>query len=124
MVHDEKNEECMRGDIFQADLGTNGEGCEQAGVRPVLILQNNKGNAHSNTTIIAPLSSKKKTNQPTHCFVAKGNGTGLSLNSYILLEQIRVISKQRLKEKLGNLSEDDMKKVNKAIAISLGITIA
>ena len=42
-----------KGDVFMADLGW-GEGSEQGGVRPVVVLQNDIGNRYSNTVIVAP----------------------------------------------------------------------
>lgn len=47
----------LRGDIYYADLGR-GVGSEQEGYRPVVIIQNNKGNRHSPTVIVAAISSK------------------------------------------------------------------
>ena len=46
-----------RGDIYYADLSPV-IGSEQGGIRPVLVLQNNKGNKFSTTVIVAPISSK------------------------------------------------------------------
>ena len=46
-----------RGDIFLADLGE-GYGSEQGGIRPVLVVQNNKGNKHSHTLLVACITSK------------------------------------------------------------------
>ena len=57
---------CFRGELYYADLG-HGIGSEQEGCRPVVILQNDVGNAYSPTTIIAPISrrSHTKANLPT-----------------------------------------------------------
>ena len=59
-----------RGDIYYADLGTRYL-CEQGGVRPVVILQNDKGNAFGPTTIIAPITSQSKNKRflPTHMLI-------------------------------------------------------
>lgn len=107
-----------RGEIYYADLSPV-VGSEQGGYRPVLILQNNKGNRYSTTVIVAPISSRMTKNDlPTHvmietCFLEK--------KSVILLEQIRTIDKKRIDEKLGSLSQDIMDKVNRAIKTSLDI---
>lgn len=50
-----------RGDIFLADLGE-GYGSEQGGIRPVLVVQNNKGNKHSHTLLVACITSKAHSN--------------------------------------------------------------
>ena len=109
-----------RGDIYYADLSPV-VGSEQGGIRPVLIVQNDVGNKFSPTVIAAAITSQRfKTNLPTHIQV-DAQGCGLSKDSIVLLEQVRTIDKQRLKEKMGNLDEYDMNRVNQALSVSLGI---
>ena len=58
-----------RGEIYYADLSPV-IGSEQGGYRPVVILQNNKGNKYSTTVIVAPISSRLTKNAlPTHVFI-------------------------------------------------------
>lgn len=107
-----------RGDIYYADLSPV-VGSEQGGFRPVLILQNNKGNKYSTTVIIAPISSKLTKNpMPTHVII---NSQYLEKTSVVLLEQIRTIDKKRIKEKVGSIDRGTMSKVNIAIKTSLDI---
>lgn len=99
-----------RYDIVQADLsGT--VGSEQGGIRPVLIIQNDIGNLHSPTTIVMPFSTKifKNSNQPTHTLIKKSADTGLKMDSILLGEQMRVISSQRIKKKLGSVTDENEK---------------
>ena len=111
--------EIQRGDIYYADLNPI-QGSEQGGVRPVLILQNNIGNKHSQTTIVAAITSRcKKRTLPTHVDLV---ASGLPLNSIILLEQIRTMDKSRLKEYVGQADEQTMQRVEQALTISLGLT--
>jgi mRNA interferase MazF len=108
-----------RGDIYYSQLGDN-YGHEQGGVRPVLIIQNNIGNLHSPTVIVAPITSRiKKSTLPTHVYISER--AKLEKNSVILLEQIRTIDKSRLKEYLCKLQSDEIEAVNKAISVSLGV---
>ncbi len=103
--------EVKRYDIVQADLsGT--VGSEQGGVRPVLIIQNDIGNLHSSTTIVIPFSTKtfKNPNQPTHTLIKRSADTGLKEDSVLLGEQIRVISYQRIKRKIGTVTDEYEKK--------------
>ncbi len=110
-----------RGDIFYADLSPV-VGSEQGGMRPVLIVQNDVGNKFSPTVIAAAITSQiSKTKLPTHIGVY-ADSYGLSKDSVILLEQIRTLDKQRLKEKMGHLDEDVMEKVNEAIFVSFGLS--
>lgn len=109
-----------RGDIYYADLSPV-VGSEQGGIRPVLIIQNDIGNKYSPTVIAAAITSQKdKTKLPTHIQV-NGSGCGLAKDSIVLLEQVRTIDKQRLKEKMGTLDVISMNRVNKALSVSFGL---
>lgn len=109
-----------RGDIFYADLSPV-VGSEQGGLRPVLIVQNDVGNRYSPTVIAAAITSKtSKTHLPTHIDI-QATQVGLAKDSVVLLEQIRTIDKQRLKEKMGHLDESAMNEINSAIAVSFGL---
>ena len=109
-----------RGDIYYADLDHATVGSEQGGTRPVLIIQNDKGNLHSPTVIAAAITSQNKRGLPTHIELTD-ECYGLSKNSTIMLEQVRTIDKARLRDKLGHLDKEIMEKVDKAIFISFGI---
>ena len=109
-----------RGDIFYADLSPV-IGSEQGGVRPVLVVQNDIGNKYSPTIIVAAITSQiNKAKLPTHIEIT-AEEYGLPKDSVILLEQIRTIDKKRLKEKIGFLSSEMMKKVDEALHISFGL---
>ena len=109
-----------RGDIFYADLSPV-IGSEQGGIRPVLVVQNDVGNKYSPTVIAAAITSKiNKAKLPTQIEI-DAKEYGLSRDSVILLEQVRTIDKQRLREKIGRLNEMEMDKVNEAISISFGL---
>lgn len=100
--------EVKRYDIVQADL-SGSIGSEQGGVRPVLIIQNDIGNLRSSTTIVMPLSTRinKNPNQPTHTLIKKSADTGLKMDSVLLGEQMRVISSQRIKKKIGTVMDEN-----------------
>lgn len=118
---------CKRGDIYYADLSPV-VGSEQGGLRPVLIIQNDIGNKYSPTVIAAAITSKTgKTKLPTHIGIEGSmssqaeQNAGLLRDSVVLLEQVRTIDKQRLKEKMGHLDDSVMKSINEAIAVSFGL---
>ena len=109
-----------RGDIFYADLSPV-VGSEQGGVRPVLIVQNNVGNRFSPTVIAAAITSQSdKADLPTHIRV-NADGSGLTRDSIVLLEQVRTIDKRRLKEKMGALGDSAMDAIDRALSISFGL---
>lgn len=123
-MRENNNMEIKRGDLFYAALDETYVGSEQTGVRPVVILQNNIGNEHSPTVIIAPITSKvnSKSIIPTHVYI-KGYKDRLKQNSLVLTEQIRAIDKSRLKYYIGELDTGELRKVDKALIISLGIDL-
>ena len=109
-----------RGDIFYADLSPV-VGSEQGGVRPVLIVQNDTGNRHSPTVIAAAITSQTgKARLPTHIDIS-ARSYGLPKDSVVLLEQIRTLDKKRLREHMGRLDEEQMQRVDNAIAVSFGL---
>lgn len=108
----------VRGDVYLADLSPV-IGSEQGGVRPVVIIQNDVGNKYSPTVIVSAITSKiDKTKMPTHIEI--DNEDFLNKSSIVLLEQIRTIDKARLGKKIGHLESNIMKKIDKAILLSLG----
>ena len=109
-----------RGEIFYADLSPV-IGSEQGGIRPVIIIQNDIGNRYSPTVIVAAITSQiNKAKLPTHVEISSEE-YGLNRDSVVLLEQVRTIDKQRLREKIGKLDELQMVKVNDAISVSFGL---
>lgn len=109
-----------RGDIYYADLSPV-VGSEQGGIRPVLVIQNNIGNRHSPTIICAAITSKmNKAKLPTHIEISTRD-YNIVKNSVILLEQIRTIDKQRLKEYVCHIDSAMTKKVDEAICVSLNL---
>lgn len=107
-----------RGDIYYADLRPV-VGSEQGGIRPVLIIQNDIGNKHSPTVICAAITSKmNKAKLPTHVELDTRK-CAMIKDSVILLEQLRTIDKQRLKEKICHIDEELQNKVNHALMVSL-----
>ena len=110
--------ELKRGEIYYADLSPV-VGSEQSGIRPVLIIQNDRDNNSSPTTIVAAItSSKTKAELPTHVtFTADC----LPYESTVLLEQIRTVDKTRLSDCIGAIGTEAMKGVDRAIVSSFGI---
>ena len=109
-----------RGDIYYADLRPV-VGSEQGGVRPVLIIQNDIGNKHSPTVICAAITSKmNKAKLPTHVELS-AKQCDMVKDSVILLEQLRTIDKQRLREKICHIDVELQEKVDTALKVSLDL---
>ncbi len=110
--------EINRGDIYHANLDPV-VGSEQGGYRPVLVIQNDRGNRHSPTVIVAAITSRPKNRMPTH--VPLKGVKGLEKDSVVLLEQVRTVDKKRLDGYVGRLDRQKMVKVEKAMRFSTGM---
>lgn len=107
-----------RGEIYYANLSPY-IGCEQGGVRPVVIVQNEVGNKYSHTIIVAPVSTRmSKPPLPTHVLLPDNV---LDKQSMVLLEQVRTIDKKRIIKYVGIVEEKVMEQINDALKVSLGI---
>lgn len=107
-----------RGDVYYADLRPV-VGSEQGGIRPVLIVQNDIGNRHSPTVIIAAITSRmNKAKLPTHIEL-NANQYAMDKDSVVLLEQLRTIDKKRLRDKVCHLEGEVMRRIDRALMISL-----
>ena len=111
-----------RGDIYYADLRPV-VGSEQGGIRPVLIVQNDTGNKHSPTVIVAAITSQMhKSKLPTHVEIDSAR-YAMVKDSVILLEQLRTIDKTRLKDKVCHLDNEIIRKVDSALSVSLELEV-
>ena len=118
-----KNWRYSRGDIYYANMEPH-VGSEQGGERPVVVLQNDKGNKHSSTIIIATLTSRvdRKPSLPTH--VLLDQNPGLKVPSIVQLEQIFTIEKRRVQRFAGQASSEEMEQIETALKISLGMNLS
>ncbi len=115
--------EYRRADLYLADLGEIPAGPDgshvQGGIRPVVVLQNEVGNACAPTVTVVPVTSKRRKGdrQPTHCVLA-GGGV-LPAESVALGEQITTIDKRQCLKYLGRLSRQETDLVRTAVAIGI-----
>lgn len=113
--------EIKRGDIIWVQYEDT-IGSEQSGERPAMVIQNDKGNKHSPTIVVADItSSKTKAKLPVHVELKRNSTSGLSKDSIILFEQLKTIDKRRIIKKEGEVPSNLLDKINKALKISLGI---
>jgi len=114
----------MRWGIFRADLGY-GEGSEQAGQRPVLVVSNDSFNQVMPVVTILPLTSLKKGRRvyPSEVLLRHGDAN-LPEDSIVLTHQIRTISKKRLKHPYGYITNPEMQKtIEDALRIHLDLDV-
>ena len=108
-----------RGEVYYADLDPV-TGHEQGGIRPVLVVQNDTGNYYSPTIIVIAVTRRtfKKPKQPTHVVLDDAQGLAPSL---FMSEVIRTIDKRRVQSYVGRLTREQMKRVNAALLVSVGL---
>lgn len=107
--------EINQGDIFITDLNPI-KGHEQAGLRPVLIIQNNVLNSKLNTVVIVPITSNLKTKGFLTTFFLSKEGAKLNTDSIALLFQIRTIDKSRLQKRIGEMGKKDFYRLKKQLS--------
>lgn len=110
------------GEIYLCNLGEP-KGSVQSGVRPVLVIQNNIGNEHSPTIVVATITSVlKKLNQPTHILL--DTSCGLKEISMVMLEQVRTIDKScEIIEYIGIIEDEDtIFKIQQGILAEFNLT--
>lgn len=111
----------LRGQVYRCKLGT-GIGSEECKERPCVILQYNSANRSSSNTIVAPITHTSSHLPVVIPIANKYDASGtLILDGNVLLGNIVCVSKARLGDYVVNLSSDEMKKIDQAIAMSLGI---
>ena len=108
-----------RGDVFLVAFDPT-LGAEIKKTRPALILQNDIGNEHSPVTIVAAITSNVLRHGPTSVLVHARDG-GLTVDSVVLLNQLRTVDKRRLVKRLGAVTAATMKRVDLALRISLAL---
>ena len=112
----------LRGEIWLAELSPV-RGSEQAGTRPVLVLQTNAINRFTTTVLAVPFTTNlRRASLPSCIQVAAGEG-GLSSESVALCHQLRVLDKTRLTKKLGDVSATTIEEIENCVLFTLGIKI-
>ena len=111
-----------RGSVYTLDLGAS-EDSIQGSVRPALVMQNDKGNQYSSTTVVIPISSKSKFSNQIHVLLEKE--LGFLRDSFCYVEQIKVVSKRRffynsVPHKITTLPDHKLKLIQNALEFELG----
>ena len=109
-----------RGDLFLARLDPI-VGSEQAGVRPVLVVQSDLANRYFRTILSAPISASPQAQRRAFTVpLAAGEG-GLSRDSAVLAFQIRTLDRARFIRRIGHLSAARMVEIDRAILVCFGM---
>ena len=109
-----------RGDIYYAELSPV-MGAEIGGLRPVVVISNDQINRFASTVVVAAITSKKITLNSSCVILFSTENIGLVKDCAILLDQIRTLDKRRLKEKMGHIDDEKMKRVDRALQVSLNL---
>lgn len=103
-----------RGEIYMCDLGKPVDHI-QAGERPVIVVSNDIGNRCSPFVLVCPLTGVKKKRITTHVDVVA------KFPSVAMCETVMPIMKKRLKEYIRKANKSEMKSVDNALKIALGM---
>lgn len=117
-----------RGTILMAKYGEN-IGFEKSGYRPVLIVSNDQINRSNRNVLVIPLTkSANKTGADGEVHLARSqylihklNNPFLTFNSVAQCEDIRSISKYRLRQSMGNIDPSDLKNIRSRLKFTVGI---
>lgn len=108
--------EILRGDIFMVERSIESSGHEQFGGRPAVIVSNNTGNHFSNCVEVVFLTTAQKKPMPTHVSIIG------KLPSTALCESVTTISKEKLGDYIRSCTDNEMKQIDEAIMVSLGLS--
>lgn len=109
-----------RGDLFLARLDPI-VGSEQAGARPVLVVQSDLANRYFRTILSAPLSASPKAQRREFTVLLDAGEGGLPRPSTVLVFQVRTLDRARFIRRIGTLSSGRMAEVDRAILICFGM---
>lgn len=102
-----------QGDIYWTDLNPT-QGSEQAGVRPVVIVSGNAMNDNFSVVIVCPISARIK-HLPGCVVLSRDTVNNLTSDSEVITFQIRAVSRQRLKGKLGEVTEEQLREIRRGL---------
>jgi len=109
-----------RGEIWLADLNPI-RGSEQAGIRPVIIFQNDLINKFTTTVLTIPLTTNlRRATLPSCVFISKDK-CGLIEDSVALCHQLRVLDKTRLQNKIGEINQKIISEIESKMLFTMGI---
>lgn len=114
---------CKRGDIYFVNFGENRSSYKQSGIRPAVVVSNNKANQNSPVITVVPLTARiwKKKYLPTHVQIPLKRSSGLDKPSMALAEQVETLDKECLGEKIGEITDNlIMDAVTVALQIQIG----
>lgn len=97
-------------EIYWVDLNPT-RGAEINKVRPCVVISPPEMNEHLLTVIIAPVTNRGRDGYPTRVKITTEN----SISGWMVLEQIRAIDKNRLKNKIALLNHQDISAVKAII---------
>jgi mRNA interferase MazF len=109
-----------RGEVWQAALDPV-QGSEQAGTRPVLVIQADPLVAHLRTVVVVPFTTSSRWARFSHCVAVSAGDGGLAQDSVALCHQVRVCDKTRLRKLLGQLAGPTVTQIEQALLKTLGM---
>ena len=105
------------------DLGVQYQGSMQGGMRPVVVVSNNRANKNSTVITVVPLSTKvyKKRSLPTHVFVSAYKAEGLEEHSIALCKQVTALNNDRIIGHMGRVDAETLKCITEGVQVQVGV---
>lgn len=116
-VNSQRKPEYKRGEIYYIERGGYAVGSEQAAGRPAIIVSNNLANRHSDNVTVVYLTTRPKTELPTHVFINSAQKVSIAL-----CECIVSVSKERIGNFYGKATPEEMEQINAALCVALELT--
>lgn len=113
-----------RGEVYFVDFGKDKTTHKQCGIRPAVIVSNNRGNGHGPTVTVVPLTGNihKRPEMPTHVQIPLSGCVGLKRPSMVLAEQVDTVDKVKIKDKIGEIHDNLlMEQITVALQIQIGV---
>ena len=114
-INSQKQPEYNRGDIYYVEKAYT-TGAEQQAGRPAVIISNDTGNRHSDCVIVVYLTTRPKNELPTHVEIKSAQHLSIAL-----CETISTVSKERIRDYYGTVTEKEMEKIAEALQVALGL---
>ncbi len=108
--------EIRRGDIFYIEKKNDTTGSEQWSGRPAVIVSNDRGNATSGTVEVVYMTTKDKKTMPTHVLIHSATKP-----STVLCEQICTVDVERIQNRCGRVTPEEMTQIERCLLVSLGM---
>ena len=107
-----------RGEVYLACLDPV-LGSEQAGTRPVLVIESDALNSFLKTCLVVPLTTNLRWQEMPFCVRIPEGEAGLRSESVALCHQTRVLDQRRLMSRWGRIDDSTQESIDQALRFTI-----